>query len=419
VLSILLVLTIAVAAGIPNRHAIANVQTVRVSHDGGIDTGGNDPPVAANPSRREWPGADPDLTAPGPGTGPARGRIYLGRGRAATPPGFGPRVSGGPQARPITLVHALVQLTIISVIVWLTSLFLRRTAGVVRRTALATLGLLAIAASVAFGQAPAPPIHAQILHATAPLPSFEVATIKPRDPKVMMMAPGPRDIVRSMGTARGLVARAYNVTSATAQRVLGGPNWIDDNDKASYVIEGKVPEDLYDQMQKMTADERFSQGNLMLQSLLADRFKLKVHFETRELPVYELVLAKGGSKLKENPNPAAGNAIIRNKGQLHELQGKALPMKVLIGMLMNPLEVGGRMVVDKTGLTGVYDVVFDWQPVQSSPGAGPDSAMPPPPDAIGPPLFEALEEQLGLKLVPAKDPIDVVVIDSIEHPSEN
>ena len=206
-------------------------------------------------------------------------------------------------------------------------------------------------------------LHAQILHATAPLPSFEVATIKPRDPKVMMMPPASRDIVRAIGTPRGLVARAYNVTSATAQRVLGGPNWIDDNDKAVYVVEGKISEDVYAELQKLTGDERSKQNNLMLQSLLADRFKLKVHFETRELPVYELVLAKGGSKLKENPNPAAGNAIIRNKGQLHELQGKALPVKVLIGMLMNPAEVGGRMVVDKTGLTGVYDVVFDWQPV--------------------------------------------------------
>jgi uncharacterized protein (TIGR03435 family) len=77
------------------------------------------------------------------------------------------------------------------------------------------------------------------------------------------------------------------------------------------------------------------------------------------------------------------------------------------------------MVVDKTGLTGVYDVVFDWQPVQSSQGAGADAVMPASPDAIGPPLFEALEEQLGLKLVPAKDPVEIIVIDSIEKPSEN
>jgi uncharacterized protein (TIGR03435 family) len=417
VLSILLLLTIGFAASVPNRHVIADTQSARVSHDGGIDTGHSGPPLAANDSRRERPGVDPILAAPGLGVGRRHGPAYLVRSTA--PPGFGPRAVGGPPARPITLVHALVQLIIISTIIWITSFFLRQSPGIGRRIVLGALGLLGLAASVAFGQPPTLPINAQIPHATDPLPSFEVATIKPRDSKVMMMPPGSRDIVRTMGTARVLVAHAYNVTSATAQRVLGGPNWIDDNDKAVYVVEGKIPEDLYAELQKMTADERSKQTSLMLQSLLADRFKLKVHFETHELPVYELVLAKGGSKLKENSNPAAGNAVIHNKGQLHELQGKAVPVKVLIGMLMNPAEVGGRMVVDKTGLTGVYDVVFDWQPVQSSQGAGADAVMPASPDAIGPPLFEALEEQLGLKLVPAKDPVEIIVIDSIEKPSEN
>ena len=80
-------------------------------------------------------------------------------------------------------------------------------------------------------------------------------------------------------------------------RVLGGPDWLDDN-KANYVIEGKIPGDVFSQMQKMTADERTHLAMLMMpQSLLAERFKLKMHFETREMPVYELIIAKGGARL--------------------------------------------------------------------------------------------------------------------------
>ena len=181
--SLLLLLTIGLAASVPNRRAIADVQSVRVSHDGGIDTGHNGPPLATNPARREWPGGDPYLTVPGAGVGPFRGRIYLGPGRGAAPPGFGPRVSGGPRARPVTLVHALVQLTVISIIVWLTSMFLLRSSGVGRRAALAALGLLAIAASVAFGQAHS--VEAGKAAAVQPVEHdyrFEVASIRLTDP---------------------------------------------------------------------------------------------------------------------------------------------------------------------------------------------------------------------------------------------
>ena len=88
----------------------------------------------------------------------------------------------------------------------------------------------------------AAPTHAQIVHATAPLPSFEVATIKPRDPKVMIMItpPGSQNIVRVAGPARQLIVMAYNLPTASQQRILGGPDWIGDNSN-SYVIEGKVP----------------------------------------------------------------------------------------------------------------------------------------------------------------------------------
>lgn len=151
----------------------------------------------------------------------------------------------------------LWQLSLISGVVWLTSFFLRRSAGIWKRLVLAVLGLLGVAASVAFGAVPQSTMHAQILHATAPLPAFEVATVKPRDPKVMVMMtpPGSENVVRTAGTARFLIAIAYNVPPTSLQLVAGGPEWMDDHNK-SYVIEGKIPDDLYAQMQKMTGKER-------------------------------------------------------------------------------------------------------------------------------------------------------------------
>jgi uncharacterized protein (TIGR03435 family) len=417
--SMLLFLTVGFAANLPNRHAVGEPQSVQVTHGGAADVVTHATRATVDKAGRvrsnEW---DPESAGNGSGnlhpTGPVRlGSPRLGFSLQRETPGGPPRG---------TLRELAWQLTLISVIVWLTAFFLYRSRGIGKRVALGAIGLLGIAASVAFASVPLPAIHAQILHASAPLPSFEVATVKLRDPKagnMMAPAPGSQDVVRRFGTARTLVAQAYNVTAARTQRVVGGPSWIDDGDKDFYVIEGKISDDVYAQMQKMTPAERRDQSALMLQSLLADRFKLKVRFETRELPVYELVLAKGGSKLKENPNRAAGNAIMRNKGQGSELKGSALPINVIINFLMNGPEVGGRMIIDKTGLTGTYDLVFDWAPIRPSAGTPPDSIGPPPPDAIGPPLFEALEEQLGLKLVPAKDPVDVVVIDHIESPSEN
>src|ERR1017187_10139433 len=79
-----------------------------------------------------------------------------------------------------------------------------------------------------------------------------------------------------------------------------GPDWID---STRYVIQGKPPDSLRDAMKTMTNEERGKENELMMQSLLANRFQLKAHFETREMPLYELVLAKGGSKLKEEPDP--------------------------------------------------------------------------------------------------------------------
>ena len=158
------------------------------------------------------------------------------------------------------------------------------------------------------------PVHAQILHPTGELPSFEVATIKPwhRTPpppsdgttapvKVMKVSPGggavqPTDRVSTILPTALLVASAYNLAAGSEKQLIQGPAWIY-QDIDQYELQAKIDDSLFVAMQKMTPAKQREQVALMEQSLLADRFKLKVHFETREMPVYDLVVAKGGPKL--------------------------------------------------------------------------------------------------------------------------
>jgi len=147
----------------------------------------------------------------------------------------------------------------------------------------------------------------------------------------------------------------------------------------------------------------------MLQPVLADRFKLRVHHQTRTLPVYNIVLAKGGLKMNESAPPTPpppGRCITRSVGN-----GSRVEQNCTINDIRNILEgPTGRTVVDKTGLTGHYDFKLHWTP---------DNTPADSPLAGGPSIFTAVQEQLGLKLEPSTAPLDVLIIDSAEKPSEN
>jgi uncharacterized protein (TIGR03435 family) len=230
------------------------------------------------------------------------------------------------------------------------------------------------------------------------MPAYEVATIKPWDGKGF--ATPLRDYIQM---AFGI---SPNITGS-----LIGPDWIN---SARYVIQGKPPDSIEIAMQTMTTAERSKENELMQQSLLEDRFQLKAHFETREMPVYELVTAKGGSKLKEPSDPtkrgfAMSASVFRGSATIH----------ALIDMLECNADIGGREVIDKTGLTGTYDFSLKWTPLQATAAPGGGSGSAPLPEVEGASLFTAIEEQLGLKLVPTKGPGQVLVIDHIERPSEN
>jgi uncharacterized protein (TIGR03435 family) len=156
------------------------------------------------------------------------------------------------------------------------------------------------------------------------------------------------------------------------------------------------------------------QFRLMLQALLADRFQLRIHHANKELPVFNLVLAKNGPKLKENVTDAKVSMAMRD-GRLFRIRAVHAPLRNLVDELSNPNHGAGRPVFDKTGLTGFYDFEIDWAPNDLA-SAGPDGL---PSGAAGQSVFAALQERLGLRLEPATVPFDTVVIDHAEKPDAN
>ncbi len=295
------------------------------------------------------------------------------------------------------------------------------------------------------GPGPAPASATALFHATGPLPSYDVATIKTQTPGPMIFGGGSRNLTRFIGTGRMLIGQAYNAPLGS-DRVMGGPSWLDSD---RYSIEGKIPDDIVEAEQKMTPEERQAENRKMQQSLLTDRFKLKVHFETRELPVYELVVVKGGSKLTPAKDPesvpptaaASGPPLPpglpkgppdpskMRQGIMALMKGSGMEMTVrdmtLQQVFQGPfLGLNGRPVIDKTGLTGKYDFTLDFARENMGVGSGPMTELPgganaPAPDDSMPSVFTAVQEQLGLRLVPSKAQIEVLVIDGIEKPSEN
>jgi uncharacterized protein (TIGR03435 family) len=275
------------------------------------------------------------------------------------------------------------------------------------------------------GSAPSQPKPELLLfHASGPLPSYEVATIKPLDPNtasdVARLGPG---VSLSPLSIRRYIMNAYG--AIYPPQVVGGPDWLN---KDAYVINGKVPDDLQSAFQKMTREDHNNQIRMMEQCLLADRFHLKAHYETRILPAYELVPTKKGLKITEVPAPpeckpgdppmrprpgdsqAPGSMMSTpNNNGLRVLNGRAIKIQLLTRVIGG--DVANRPIIDHTGFTGYFDLTdLTWAPLS-------DAAATSQPDA--PSLAGALEEKLGLRLVTAKDPIEVLVIDRIDRPTPN
>ena len=188
--------------------------------------------------------------------------------------------------------------------------------------------------------------------------------------------------------------------------MLGGPGWLN---SAKFDIEAKADESVDAEMQKLDSDAGRLQKQKMLQALLAERFALKTHVETRELPIYALVVAKNGPKLEKSK--ANGTSINWRTGQI-TVQGSDSTVGLLAEQLTKVLD---RVVVDKTGIQGRFAISLNWTPDDGAAANSSGSLA----DASGPSVFTAIQEQLGLKLVSQKGPVQVLVIDHVEMPTEN
>jgi bla regulator protein BlaR1 len=292
------------------------------------------------------------------------------------------------------------------------------------------------ATRVAFGLGQ---LYGQILHATGPLPSFEVATVKPSNDDNSIPSVSTATESRTMNvTARNLIEQAYGIpwTPGRNERVVGGPGWIDRN---RFDIDARIDQSLVARFEKLSREERKEQMSLMMQSLLADRFKLRVHVQSAELPMYALLFAKGGPKLtatqnvpattgEDQPPAKAGfpmraadirsGMLVLYRGQAAEMTAKAATLDELVQWLAGYSEIGGRTVVNRTGLAGPYDFTLRWTRERLiAQGSQDGSAASNVPEAPG--LFTALQEQLGLRLMSTKGPVEVLVIEQIDFPSQN
>ena len=260
--------------------------------------------------------------------------------------------------------------------------------------------------TLAFGQSGRGQSNVPPQASAVPAPSFDVAAIH-------LHQPVPHEHSHIVNTNGGFIAVnvdlkailewAFDVPSS---RIVGGPEWIN---SARFDIEAKADNAL-DTIPQNDASAAKLEKRRMVQALLADRFRLTFHNETRELPIYALVIANGGPKFLDSK--ANGTTVNAGSGRL-QLEGGENTVALLATWLAQPL---GRVVVDETGVQGRYNIVLKWTPEYAVP---PTANLASASDPSEPSIFTAIQEQLGLKLESRKAPVQVFFIDHIEMPSEN
>jgi len=256
--------------------------------------------------------------------------------------------------------------------------------------------------------------EAQALPPSSDQPRFDVASLKvnkTNDGIVFDQSQKGRYTISGF-TLAALIRSAYRVQEF---QIVGGPDWMNSdrfNIEATYVEAAGVP----------------SRTDLMLRTLLEERFKLAVHNETRERPVYALILVRPdrrfGPQLQESATDCAtakgadscgssvGPGFIRSRGRTMAQFAESLSRLTNTGSSLN------RLIVDKTGLEGQYNVTLKFTP-ENIPPPGPTPAGFLPVDPNGPSIFTALQEQLGLKLDAQRAPVEVLIVDRAERPTEN
>lgn len=270
-------------------------------------------------------------------------------------------------------------------------------------TIAARLGLACILCGSVSGlrETPAQSPQPQAPSATASVstPKYDVSTFKLNTKGSFDVSVNTRDttLVATNVPVKDLLQDAFGVRRSL---IFGLPGWAEN---ARYDINAKVLDATPDQLKKLTREQRRD----MMRMLCEERLGLKWHFESRTLPAYELVVAKDGPKIKPTTANDDNSGTSMNNTDLTVTN---IPLSIFTTILSNELE---RPVVDRTGLTGRFDFKLKWTREQDTPAdKGQDSDAPPP-------LFTAVQEQLGLKLQPGKDSVQVLVVDSISQPAEN
>ena len=231
--------------------------------------------------------------------------------------------------------------------------------------------------------------------------AFEVATVKPVDPDAQrgrtFQMVGPHRWVATNYTLKSLIALAYDMNP---KAISGGPAWMDsEHFNIEAISPGEIQPVRLEQMR-------------MLRALLVERFELKFHREEKEFSIYELTIAKGGPKLKLAAKPDDPPYLLGvvYPGKI-EVPAKSVTMDDFVAMLQRATL--DRPTVNKTGLTGVYDFTLDWAQDETQYGGEVPKA---PEDGPVPPLFTAVQEQLGLKLQATRGVVNAMVVDSAVKP---
>jgi uncharacterized protein (TIGR03435 family) len=258
------------------------------------------------------------------------------------------------------------------------------------------------------GQAAPAPAPASSSPATAKPMAYDVVSVRQNKSgsRSWGYRPAPNGIAATNITVERFLQQAYGPVSP--RLVTGLPDW---TTTQRFDIEGKLDDETFAGLKTLPPAEAWEANKRRMQQILVDRFKLKLHYEQRELPAYALVVAKGGTKLKETDANAQKDKNTRSGYADGELSVDATGMDRFASGLSNVLD---REVIDRTGLTGKYDIRMKWMPMRASQ----DNQASDPADSRAS-VFAAIQEQLGLKLESTKAMIDTIVVDSIEMPNEN
>ncbi|HET9401787.1 MAG TPA: TIGR03435 family protein [Candidatus Acidoferrales bacterium] len=255
----------------------------------------------------------------------------------------------------------------------------------------------------------------------APTLAFEVVSIKPNNS-------GPQTGWGYRETNDGIYGKnmplwmllQYAFGVFEPYRLLGAPKWVMTE---NYDFEAKYTEATADSLKHMTPDKRTAARYELIHSALEERCHLQSHAETKEMPVYLLVVTDSGPKFHEStatdvgPNGVWGGRGVRNGAVTWD--AKHVPLSQLAGRLSSEL-AENRLVIDQTGLAGHYDFILSFaDPRSIAPAPSDAGSVPTASDPTGVSIFTALQDQLGLKLKPSKGPVQVIVIDHLEHPGPN